>query len=212
MNGRLRQNIILELKKEKLNKMSHHTQEEFVRKLSVEFPNHFNNVKMLEIGSLNINGSIRQYFNNSTYDGVDLDSGSFSNSTYVGVDLDSGRDVDLICGGHLVDHEDNTYDTSGSCNCFEHNPYWVETFQNMYRMTKSGGLIFITVPTTGHPEHGTTRIKPEDSPPTIGKGWDYYSNLTESDFRNKFDIDNMFQNYKFEDNGLLDLFFYGFKK
>ena len=197
MNGLLQQNIILELKDEKWNKVSHHTQQEFVRKLSIEFPNHFNNAKMLEIGSLNINGSIRQYFNNSTY---------------VGVDLDSGKDVDLICGGHLVDHEDNTYDTSGSCNCFEHNPYWVETFQNMYRMTRSGGLIFIAVPTTGHPEHGTTRIKPEDSPLTIDKEWDYYSNLTENDFRNKFDMDNMFQNYKFEDNGLLDLFFYGFKK
>lgn len=177
--------------------MSHHTQQEFVKKLSIDFPNNFSNIKMLEVGSLNINGTIRNYFNNCTY---------------VGVDVDKGKDVDLICGGHLVDHEDNIYDTTGSCNCFEHNPYWVESFQNMYRMTKRNGLIFIAVPTTGYPEHGTTRTNPNDSPLTISKGWEYYSNLTEEDFRNKFDIDSMFQNYKFEVSGALDLFFYGFKK
>lgn len=32
------------------------------------------------------------------------------------------------------------YDITISCNCFEHNPYWRETFLNMHRMTKEGGL------------------------------------------------------------------------
>ena len=176
--------------------MSHHTQQEFVKRLTIAFPNYFNNIKMLEVGSLNINGTIRDYF---------------KNCSYVGVDVDIGKDVDLICGGHLVDHPDNTYDTTGSCNCFEHNPHWVETFQNMYRMLKNNGLIFISVPSTGYPEHGTTRSAPGDSPLTIGKGWEYYSNLTEEDFRNKFDIDSMFRTYKFETSSTPDLFFYGFK-
>lgn len=153
---------------------------------------------MLEVGSLNINGTIREFFNNCTY---------------VGVDVGEGKCVDLVCGGHLVDHDDNTYDTTGSCNCFEHNPYWVESFQNMYRMTKSNGLIFIVVPTTGYPEHGTTRADSKDSPLTIKKGWEYYKNLTEKDFRDNFDIDDMFHTYKFEVNEKMpELFFYGFKK
>lgn len=177
--------------------MSHPSQQEFVKKLSVEYPNHFNNIKMLEIGSLNINGSMRCYF---------------KDCTYVGVDVDAGKDVDLICEGQLVDHPDNTYDTTGSCNCFEHNPYWVETFQNMYRMTKKGGLVFIVVPTTGYGEHGTSKSHPQDSPLTIAKGWEYYKNLTEQDFMDNFDIKDMFHTYKFETNDFPELFFYGFKK
>lgn len=177
--------------------MSHRSQLDYIEKLSKDFPDYFNNIKMLEIGSLNINGTIRQFF---------------KDCEYVGVDLDSGKDVDLICEGQLVDHPDNTYDTTGSCNCFEHNPHWIETFRNMYRMTRQNGLLFIVVPTTGYPEHGTSKRAQHDSPLTIAKGWEYYQNLTEQDFRDNFDIDNMFHTYKFETNTTPEVFFYGFKR
>lgn len=177
--------------------MSHPAQQEYVRNLSKQFPQNFNNAKVLEVGSLDINGTMRSHFK-------DCD--------YTGVDVAEGPSVDLVCEGQLVDHPDGTYDTTGSCNCFEHNPFWVETFQNMYRMTKKDGLVFITVPTTGAPEHGTSNAKPEDSPLTVGKGWEYYKNLTEEDFRTNFDIDSMFHSYKFETNDTPELFFQGFKK
>ena len=178
--------------------MSHPTQQEFVKKLSTDFPQNFNNIKMLEVGSLNINGTMKIHFNECEY---------------VGVDVDAGKDVDLVCEGQFVDHADGTYDTTGSCNCFEHNPHWVETFANMYRMAKKNALVFVSVPTTGRPEHGTTAVCPQDRPLTIAIGWDYYKNLTEQDFRDNFDIDSMFDSYKFrvvDDDH--DLFFYGFKK
>ncbi len=177
--------------------MSHRSQLDYIEKLSKDFPEYFNNIKMLEIGSLNINGTIRQFF---------------KDCEYVGVDLDSGRDVDLICEGQLVDHPDNTYDTTGSCNCFEHNPHWIETFRNMYRMTRQNGLLFIVGPTTRYPEHGTSKRAQHDRPLTIAKGWEYYKNLTEQDFRDNFDIDNMFHTYKFETNTTPEVFFYGFKR
>ena len=178
--------------------MSHHSQIGFVKRLRNEFPQNFNEIKMMEVGSLNINGSIRHFFNNCDY---------------VGVDVGEGKGVDLVCGGQEVDHPDETYDTIGSCNCFEHNPHWVETFANMYRMAKKNGLVFVSVPTTGRAEHGTTAVCPQDSPLTIAIGWDYYKNLTEQDFREHFDIDSMFDSYEFkvvDDDH--DLFFYGFKK
>jgi SAM-dependent methyltransferase len=178
--------------------MSHHSQIEFVKRLRNEFPQNFNEIKMMEVGSLDINGGIRPFFNNCDY---------------VGVDVGEGKGVDLVCGGQEVDHPDETYDTIGSCNCFEHNPHWVETFANMYRMAKKNALVFVSVPTTGRPEHGTTAVCPQDSPLTIAIGWDYYKNLTEEDFRENFDIDSMFDSYKFQvvDDDH-DLFFYGFKK
>lgn len=184
--------------------MSHTAQQNFVKELKLKFPEYFDSKKVIEIGSLDINGTIRQHF---------------TNCEYVGVDVGQGPNVDLVCEGQNVDHPDNTYDVSGSCNCFEHNPHWVETFKNMWRMTKVGGLVFVSVPTTGCPEHGTHENKPGDSPLTIGIGWNYYKNLTESDYRENFNLEEMFSEYQFSEfhqendaDVTHDIYFYGFKK
>jgi hypothetical protein len=178
--------------------MAHQQQFNYITSLKLQFPTSFFNCKMLEVGSLNINGSIRDYF---------------THCDYLGIDVGEGPGVDLVCEGQNLDHPDNTYDTVGSCECFEHNPYWIETFQNMVRMAKPGALVFMSCATTGRPEHGTTRTSPKDSPLTIGKGWDYYKNLTEKDFRDNFDCDAMFSKYEFQvGSPHPDLYFYGFKK
>jgi SAM-dependent methyltransferase len=177
--------------------MAHPQQFFYIQKLKLLFPAYFFNKKVLEVGSLNINGSIRVFF---------------TNCDYLGIDVGIGRDVDLVCEGQNLDHPNETYDTIFSCECFEHNPYWVETFSNMYRMTKPGGLVFMTCATTGRPEHGTTRTTPHNSPLTIGKGWEYYKNLTAEDFILKFDLNNMFLIYEFQvDYTHQDLYFYGIK-
>ena len=178
--------------------MAHPQQFNYIQKLKLLYPTHFFNVKVLEVGSLNINGSIRIFF---------------SHCDYLGIDVGPGNDVDLVCEGQTLDHPDSTYDTVGSCECFEHNPYWVETFNNMYRMTKPNGLVFMSCATTGRAEHGTTRTSPQDSPLTVINGWEYYKNLTEQDFRKHIDIDNMFSEYEFVvDNTHYDLYFYGIKQ
>jgi SAM-dependent methyltransferase len=178
--------------------MAHKQQHDYVSSLRTKFPKHFFQKKVLEIGSLNINGTNRDFFNFCDY---------------LGVDVGEGPCVDIVCSGHELDHPEETYDTVLSTECFEHNPHWVETFQNMYRMCKENGMIFMTCATTGRPEHGTTRTSPYDSPLTIGIGWDYYKNLTEQDFRDNFDLDSMFDDYYFEVcTTHPDLYFYGFKK
>ena len=178
--------------------MAHRQQFDFVQKVKLKHPTYFFQQKVLEVGSLNINGTVRDFF---------------SYCDYLGIDVGPGRDVDLVIEGQKLDQPDNTYGTTISCECFEHNPFWVETFQNMYRMTKHGGLIIMSCATTGRPEHGTTRTTPSDSPLTIKNGWDYYKNLTEIDFREKFKIDLMFDEYKFEVGTThADLYFYGIKK
>ncbi len=50
-----------------------------------------------------------------------------------------GPGVDVVSSGHALDFPDETFDVTLSCECFEHNPYWLETFRNMHRMTKAGG-------------------------------------------------------------------------
>ena len=178
--------------------MAHQQQFDYIQKLKSRYPIYFSNKKVLEVGSLNINGTIKVLF---------------TNCDYLGIDVGSGKDVDLVCEGQNLDHPNETYDTACSCECFEHNPYCVETFNNMHRMTKIGGLVFMSCATTGRQEHGTTRTSPQDSPLTTGKGWDYYKNLTPEDFILNFNLGKMFSYYEFEIGGPIpDLYFYGIKQ
>ena len=179
--------------------MTHPAQSNFIKTLSEKFPDNFNNIKMIEVGSLCINGSIR---------------GFFKDCDYIGYDVGEGKNVDVVYDGINFNQAHNIFDTAGSCNCFEHNPHWVSNFKDMHGMLKPGGLLFITVPTIGSEEHGTTRTDPNSSPLTVGLGWDYYKNLTEEDFREHFNLDEMFSGYKFElcFDDTKDLYFYGIKR
>lgn len=124
--------------------------------------------RILEVGSYDVNGSIRAIF--------------AAAREYVGVDLTEGPGVDLVAFGHEVDHPTGAYDITISGECFEHDPHWAETFANMARLTRSGGLMAFTCASTGRPEHGTVRTDLTLSPGTQAQGLDYYRNLTASDF------------------------------
>lgn len=175
-------------------RMAHAQQQNFMLYVKANFPEYFLNKSVLEIGSLDINGSVRTLF---------------KNCNYLGVDLETGPGVDYVGQGQELTFPSNYYDTVISTECFEHNPFWIETFTNMIRMCKHSGLIIMTCATTGRPEHGTTRTSPSDSPFT-SKIWNYYKNLTEQDFTQHFDIANIFKQYKFTvEHSSCDLYFYG---
>ncbi len=164
--------------------MAHSTQQDFISYVRGKFPDFFKNKKVLEVGSLDINGSMRSFF---------------SECEYIGIDVGEGNGVDVVCQGQEYDAPDQSFDVCASGECFEHNPYWAETFSNMVRMCKSGGLVFFTCATTGRKEHGTTKSDVESSPLTVGIGWDYYRNLDENDFRYSFEesFDDIFEEYEF---------------
>jgi SAM-dependent methyltransferase len=147
--------------------MAHHSQNVFFRQVRQAFPDHFQWANVLEVGSLDINGSIRDLF-------------EYCN--YVGVDVGPGPGVDFAVPGQEVAYPDESFDITVSAECFEHNPYWAETFENMKRMTKVGGIIAFTCAGKDRPEHGTSRTDAGSSPLTVGIGWEYYRNLEESDF------------------------------
>jgi len=162
--------------------MAHAEQAEFVEIVKRHLPGYFVNSSVLEIGALDINGSVR---------------GLFRTNSYVGVDLGEGAGVDLVRPGQLVDFPSESFDCTISLECFEHNPFWLESFVNMLRMTRSGGLVLVTCATTGRREHGTARSSPEASPLTAGRGWQYYRNLTEQDFTTRLDFRNWFSDWRF---------------
>jgi SAM-dependent methyltransferase len=141
------------------------------------------NGKVIEIGSYDVNGSVRKIFQGA--------------EEYVGVDLRTGPGVDLVAYGHEVDRPDDYFDFALSGECFEHDPHWSQTFQNMCRMTRAGGLVAFTCASRGRPEHGTRRTDLEESPGTQSRGLDYYRNLQADDFKRELPLASLFSSYRF---------------
>lgn len=143
--------------------MAHPQQAEFFATVRKHYPEHFKAARVLEVGALDINGSVRELF---------------ERCNYTGVDLQPGPGIDLACAGQLLEFPTATFDTVISAECFEHNPFWRETLANMLRMLKPGGLVTISCATTGRKEHGTSRTNADASPFTVEERWDYYQNLS----------------------------------
>jgi len=148
--------------------MAHKGQQDFIDLVRREFSDFFANRRVLEIGSLDINGSIRS---------------QFTNCAYTGIDVAVGPGVDLVCQGQDYGGPDDSFDVVISCEVMEHNPHWAETMKNMIRVCKPGGLVVMTCATLGRGEHGTARTSPNSSPLTVELGWNYYHNLTARDFK-----------------------------
>lgn len=175
--------------------MSHIQQMSFVGSVKQLFPEYFFNTKVVEVGSLNINGSVRDFF--------------IFSKQYVGCDLGPGPGVDMVCAGHLLPFDDNHFDVAISCECFEHDQHWAKTFVKMVALVRNNGLVLFSCATEGRPEHGTHGHGANEAPFTN----DYYRNLTEQDFREHFDFDSLFSQSGFLTNDEShDLYFFGIVK
>ncbi len=177
--------------------MAHLEQQFFIQYLSQHLAHNWNGLSILEIGSLSREGGVRQFF---------------QGSRFIGTDLVEGEGVDIAACGSKLDFPDNTFDVTISCECFEHNPVWPETFANMIRMTRPGGCVIMTCATRGRIEHGTMRTDVLDSIGTTKIGWNYYKNLVVGDFTQRCDFEQIFQAHIFLSNSRSrDLFFVGLK-
>jgi SAM-dependent methyltransferase len=174
--------------------MAHPQQQAFVATVKAAFPGFFTGGRVLEIGSLDINGSARAHFNAREY---------------IGLDVGSGPGVDVVCQGQDYDAPDGTFDVVLSCETMEHNPHWGPTFANMVRLARPGGMVLMTCATSGRREHGTKRTSPKDAPLIE---WDYYGNRTAEDFRRVVDLRRLVTASMFcSDLSFCDLFFVGFR-
>lgn len=181
-----------------MRRVSHPEQLGYFRAVADANPELISMGRILEIGSYDVNGSVRAVF--------------AGNAAYVGVDLTPGPGVDRVGYGHEVDDPDGSFDLAISGECFEHDPMWRETFTNMARLTRAGGLVAFTCASRGRPEHGTRRSDLTLSPGTQAVGLDYYRNLVEADF-SELPLDDWFTKWRFWYlNTDFDLFFAGVKR
>lgn len=180
--------------------MAHVEQVQFCSKVRQQFPEYFKNKKVLDVGSLDINGNNRYLF---------------EDCSYLGIDIGEGKNVDRVCIAHEFDEPDSSYELIISAECFEHDMHYDKTIKNIVRLLGSGGMFIFTCATEGREEHGTRRSKPQDAPflNNYDTWGDYYKNLTEQDIRNVIDVDGIFEKYQFEVNEIShDLYFFGIKK
>jgi SAM-dependent methyltransferase len=178
--------------------MAHPAQAEFFAAVREQFPAAFGHARVLEVGSLDINGSVRELF---------------TDCAYTGVDLQLGPGVDLACQGQLVEFPTGHFDTTISAECLEHNPYWRETVANMLRMTRADGLVLISCATTGRKEHGTSRTNPDASPFTTAARWDYYRNLRAADLAHAVNLSGWLSDHAAWVNHITkDLYFIGIRQ
>lgn len=123
--------------------------------------------RVVEWGSLNINGSVRELFPDA--------------QEYVGVDVAEGPGVDWVGWAHDFPLETaGEFDVSVSTEMLEHDPFWEKSLDCMVKALRPGGLLVGTCAGPGRGEHGTLRNAPGDSPviARMAEYEDYYRNIS----------------------------------
>lgn len=174
--------------------MSHLAQQKFCNKIKGQYPHLFIGRNILDVGSMDINGNNRQFFDRT--------------ESYTGLDIGPGNNVDVIMPIHLF-QPNNQYDVVISTECFEHDKHWREGIRRMYDLLCHGGMMIMTIAGKHRPEHGTTATSPNDSPYTT----DYYKNITAEDLLSVFQLEDEFSIWEMSYDGISrDIRFFGLKK
>ena len=99
---------------------------------------------VLEIGSFNVNGSIRNYIE------------AFKPSKYVGIDIMNGPNVDMVLDAYdIVDKfGKNSFDFVICTEVVEHVKYWQKVFINIKQILKQNGVLVLTTRSKNFPYHG----------------------------------------------------------
>lgn len=178
--------------------MAHRQQREFFERVRAKFPRAFDGVKVLDCGSLDINGTLRDLF---------------TNSDYIGVDIRAGTNVDLVSPVHLLALPDGSFDTVVSAEMLEHDEHWAASIRRMTELLKSGGLLALSAAGKGREEHGTARAPGIHG--LYGTSAHYYRNLVPADVLSVFNgtMDTTFSDWRIgREKAHHDLYFYGVRR
>lgn len=122
---------------------------------------------VLEVGSQNVNGSLRDHAPNS--------------ENYIGIDLCSGKGVDIVLKDpYKYPFGDNHFDVVVTSTCFEHSEmFWLSFLESM-RVLKPSGVFYCNAPSSRMSYHrypvDCWRFMPD-----AGKGletWAKYNNIS----------------------------------
>jgi hypothetical protein len=167
---------------------------DFVKRIKGTMPAFFTEQVVREIGSLNINGSVRELFERCDYTGFDLMEG-------VGVDI--AKSYSLVAVSEL--HRPTVII---STEALEHDDRWKDTLRAMVYNLKVGGALILTCATNDRLKHGIADTDTGSSPATPN----YYRNILVDDLVAGLSVDKHFSHLVikfYQDRG--DLYFFGIK-
>ena len=155
------------------------------------YPSYFQSCNVLEVGSLDINGSARQHF---------------TDCQYTGIDIHPGKGVDLV--ESAVDHTERglKYNVIVCTEVLEHDSNMINTVRAMCAMLDRYGLLIITAAGPTRKEHGTHEHNPQDSPATL----DFYENVKRVTLQAAFNTEFILHECEYNDDAS-DIYFYGIK-
>lgn len=130
----------------------------FLEERKRSHPDVFRAKRVIEAGSLDVNGTPRRFFECA--------------EIYRGVDWRPGPGVDRVSLFHVYkDDPDGFFDVCISTEMLEHDPSWRASLRRMYELVRVGGSVLITCAGPGRERHHV-----ETSP-----GSSYYENRTSSE-------------------------------
>ncbi len=178
----------------------HQQVKDYLNFIKINYPNIFENKKVLDVGSGDINGNNRYLFKNCEYNGNDVCK---------------APNVTIVSKTKDLPFEDESFDLIISTECFEHDVEYKESLKKIYKMLKKGGIFIFTCASYGRPEHGTRRTTPHESYGTISNDInmsDYYKNLVKKDISEIYNLKEDFINYNmYYQCESKDLYFIGIK-
>ncbi|HOK34701.1 MAG TPA: hypothetical protein PLB19_00990 [Candidatus Paceibacterota bacterium] len=109
----------------------------FLQRVKEKYPEKFKNVRVLELGSLNINGTPRNFF---------------ENCDYVGLDRQSGDGVDVVCNAHEYKPR-KKFDVVITTEMLEHDKYADLSIERAWNLLKKGGILIGTAANINRQPH-----------------------------------------------------------
>lgn len=172
----------------------------FINYIKTILSNYFKNKNVLDVGSGDINGNNKMFF---------------ENCNYIGNDVFEGPNVNIVSKTKDLPYDDNIFDTIISTECFEHDYEYKESLLKIYKMLKPDGLFVFTCASKGRPEHGTINNEPNSSYASMNEienFKNYYYNLEIKDIDNVLNLNkNFIFWYSYYNTIAKDLYFIGIK-
>jgi len=103
-----------------------------------KYSDNFKNCNVLELGSADVNGSVREFF---------------ENCKYIGVDKRKASGVDIVCEAKNTRFWKDYFDTLISFSMIEHDPDWKESLKNNIEWLRKDGLLMICYGAEGNNPH-----------------------------------------------------------
>jgi SAM-dependent methyltransferase len=110
---------------------------DWLTRLKRNFPESFEGRRVLDAGSMDVNGTSRPWF---------------ENCEYTGVDWRDGPCVDVVSLLHEY-QPDCQFDTVISTEMLEHDPFWRQSIVRMVHLVRPGGSLIISAAGPGRTKH-----------------------------------------------------------